>query len=110
MANGASVSHAIDLRFLRLAAIKSPAALTTNSSKIIFQGSHDGVTYAPIYTEAGALYTISGLSTSEARWFTLDRMEIFPYRWLKFQIIQTGGTAQAQGANRVFTLLLDRVI
>jgi len=99
------------MKFNRLAAIKSPAALTANSSKIIFQGSHNGVDYAPIYTEAGGLYTITGLSTSAARWFTLDRNEIFPYRWIKFQVVAVDGTTGVnQGANRIFILLLEKVI
>lgn len=111
VASGQSLSEAIDCGTARLAALLSPAALTTNSARLIFHGSKDGVSYAPIYTDAGTNYIAAGLTTAEARWITIDRNEMFPYRWIKFQIVAAGSTAGvAQGANRIFSYLLDDLI
>ena len=110
VANGDSLSSGFKLGLGRCAALRSPSALTSTSAKMLFWGSVDGVTYSPIYN-AGSQYVEAGLSTSEARWFVLDRDTVFPFTWIKFQIVAAdGSTAVAQGANRVFTVLIDAVL
>ena len=95
----------------RPAALITPAALEATSAKFLFEVSLDGTTWYPLYTDAGARTIGLGLTTNEARAITLDRNEMFPWTWIKIQIVAADGTtAVVQTVNRTFTLIFDYVI
>lgn len=85
--------------------MRCPSALTATSDRLYFHVSHDGTTYAPLYTDAGALYYASGLAAAEMRWITIDRHELLAYRWVKIEIVTAQGAAVAQAAHRYFETL-----
>ena len=101
IANGASLSDAIELKSETPVAIEMPAAWT--SAVLTFQGSIDG-TYNNIYDENGTEIT------SQAAASRLIRLK--PAHWAGLENLKirsgTSGAAQAQGAERVIKVLTRR--
>lgn len=98
IANGASLSDAVDITAGLLIAIQMPAAWT--AAVLTFQASHDGVTFADVYDSAGAERSVT---VAAGRHVTLDTAN-FGMRFVKVR----SGTAAApvnQGAQRVLQLV-----
>lgn len=95
IANGATVSDAINIGGLPPVGIITPDALT--STAITFQGSFDGTTYVPVKTGVGgAAYSLT-VTTSSG--YQVDPAYFRGYRWLKL----VGGSAE--GGARTITVL-----
>jgi hypothetical protein len=80
IANGASLSGAIDLGTSRLLAIQMPAAWT--AAALTFEASYDGVTYAPVYDSAGTeiSWTVGAariaLNAAAAEWLGVRYLKV----------------------------------
>lgn len=100
IANGASLSGAVELEGMELVAIEMPAAWT--AANLTFQGSHDGVTFNNVHDDAG---TEVSVTAAAARFIRLN-----PELWGGFHAIKvrsgTAGAAVNQGAERVINLVL----
>jgi len=102
IANGASISGAIDTRLRQLVGLQMPAAWSTAS--LTFDGSFDGTTYVPIHHGAGA-YTINAAAGAAASLgVSLDPEAFAPWPYVK---IRSGviGTYVNQGAERTIQVL-----
>lgn len=105
IANGASLSGAIDILSTTLLGIQMPAAWTAAS--LTFQGSADGSTYVDVYNDSNDEYT---LPTSTSRLIMLDQTanRFAAMRYLKVRSGTTGSPV-TQGADRVITLICGAV-
>jgi len=109
IANGQSVSSMVDLKFLRAANLTPPAALTANTARIGFLGSHDGgTTNSYVVNDVGARHLLTVDTTPDGvHWLPADIFKGF--RWLAIETLQADGTTvQAQGAAREFDLELEK--
>lgn len=102
IANGASLSGAVDCGSARLALIVMPAAWTT--ADLTFQESADGVTYVDKYDAFGAEYTVVCGGTSRS--LTINLVDFIGTRYLKVRS-GTTGTPVVQGGARDLTLVLQ---
>lgn len=98
IANGASLSDAVDLTAGLLVAVQMPAAWT--AAVLTFQASHDGVTFADVYDSAGAERSVAAAA---GRHITLDSAS-FGIRFVKIRS-GTAAAAVAQGAERQLRLI-----
>lgn len=100
IANGASLSGAVDLATGRLVQIQMPAAW--DAAALTFQTSADGVTYADLYDVTGAEYTVPAAASQSV---VIPRDDFIGTRYLK---IRSGLAAAAvnQSAARAITLAL----
>lgn len=100
IANGASLSGAVDLGSTRLIGIVMPAAWT--AANLTFQAAVDGVTYSNLYDDLGNEYTVTA-STSR-------HILIAPDDYIGIQFLKvrsgTSGAAVVQAAARVITLVV----
>lgn len=92
IANGQTVSGAIDCGYGALCALESPAAF--DAANISFQGSVDGVVYYPIYFDDGTLYSVTVGTLSAVRAFALDYTKFVAFRHIK--LVASGATAAAR--------------
>lgn len=101
IANGASLSGAIDCGTARLATIIIPSGWTT--ANLTFQTSPDGVTYNDRYDNVGGEYTITVGGASRSIMVPLS--DFLGVRFIK---VRSGTSAAAvnQGAQRDLTLVL----
>lgn len=99
IANGQSLSDAIDLGGLRLVSIVMPSAWT--AANLTFQVSHDGTTYNNLYDAGGSEVTTTAAAS---RYIYLDPAFWSGIRFLKVRS-GTSGAAVAQGAERLVTLV-----
>jgi len=104
IANGASLSNAIDLGVARAGAIITPAAWTAASLTVLV--SHDGVTYSSLYDDADTEFAIATANMATGRSRTLPLVTFLPYRYLKFRS-GTAALAVNQGAERVMYLVAN---
>lgn len=100
IANGASLSGAIDLGSTRLAGIQMPAAWT--AAALTFQASFDGVTYADVYSTGG---TELSYTVAASRFIPLSITDWGGVRYLKVRS-GTTGTPVNQGGARTIQLTL----
>lgn len=90
IANGATVSNAIDCSYGALVAIQSPA--TFDAVNISFQGSVDGgTTYCPIYYSDGTLYSVTVGALSAATAFAIDYTKLIGFQYIK--LVASGAVA-----------------
>lgn len=101
IANGASLSGAIDLSAGRLARIAIPASWTT--ANLTFQTSADNVTFNDLYDSYGTEYTATVGGASRA--IIIPLADFIGVRYLKIRS-GTTGTPVNQGADRTLTLVL----
>lgn len=101
IANGASLSGAIDLENFRLGRIIIPAAWT--AANLTFQTSPDDGTYSDLYDAAGYEYTIVVGGASRA--IIVPLADFIGIRFLKIRS-GTAGVAVNQAADRVLTLVV----
>ena len=106
IANGASLSGAVDLQGYILTGIVMPAAWTAAS--LTFAGapsneqSGEAGTFVPIYDDAGTEYTVSA---DTSRVLQIDPVKLAGVRWLKVRS-GTSGTPVNQDAARTLYLIL----
>jgi hypothetical protein len=101
IANGASLSDAVNIAHADLFAIEMPAAWTAAS--MTFQGSYDGSTYSDLYDDAGTEIAF----TVDASRYVLIRTpaQFFGLKKLK---VRSGASASAvnQGGARTINLIV----
>lgn len=100
IANGASLSGAVNLHALRLAGIQMPAAWTAAS--LTFQASFDGTTYAEVCDTSGAAVTFT---VAAGTFVVINPATIAGVRNLKVRS-GTSGAPVAQGAERTLRLVV----
>lgn len=101
IANGESLSAAVDLVAERLHRVAMPAAWT--SAALTFQASDDGVTYRNVYNEFGEYQIASGVVGVD-RTIVVDPTVFSGIRYLKVRS-GTGASAVNQGAARTLRLV-----
>ncbi|HET8787010.1 MAG TPA: hypothetical protein VFM38_15355 [Candidatus Limnocylindrales bacterium] len=101
IANGASLSDAIDLDGQVIAAIVMPAAFT--GTALTFQASADGVTYQNVYDDAG---TELSASVGQAK-VIVNKSILESLAALRYVKIRSGSAASptAEAADRTLTIL-----
>lgn len=99
IANGASLSDAVDLQGCRAVAIRMPAAWTT--AVLTFQGSEDDSNYADVYTAGGVELQYAAAAS---RWIILEPQHFLGIRYLKIRS-GTSGTPANQGAARSIVVM-----
>lgn len=99
IANGASLSGAVDLGTSRLARIVMPASWTT--ANLTFQTSYDGTTYSNLYDSVGNEYTVTAAAS---RSILVDLKDFIAVRYLKVRS-GTSGSAVNQAAARDIVLV-----
>jgi hypothetical protein len=95
IANGASLSDAIDLGGRRLGAIVMPAAWT--AAALTFQVSVDGTNYYNLYDQDGVEFS---LSADTSRTIVIDPSYFALFRYIKIRS-GTAGVPVNQGADRI---------
>jgi hypothetical protein len=100
IANGASLSGAVDLGGRKLVAIIMPDAWTAAS--LTFQGSVDGTNFFNVYDGA----TERTLAVAANYYSALNIADWVGFRWVKIRS-GTAGTAVNQAAERVLTLVVQ---
>jgi hypothetical protein len=101
IANGASLSNAVDLLGYDFVALEFPSAWTAAS--VTFQTSEDGVTFNDVYTYTNTEATMTGAAAS--RWVVLDSTLVGLFgRYVK---IRSGTAAAAvnQAAERTVRVI-----
>lgn len=98
IANGASLSDAVDLKNNRLSYIQMPGTWTT--ANLTFQVSEDGETYNNLYNDAGTEYTVTAAASQVLRLTLHDWLAV---RYLKIRS-GTAGSPVNQAAARTLRL------
>lgn len=106
IANGASLSAAVNLNGWRVVGFEFPT-LTSDSSSITFQSSTDNSTFREINEGDGTAYTVTTAATG-ATSVVLDSAATNPQFSVPYLKIRTGtsGAAQAQGAARTIKVIV----
>ena len=100
IANGTSLSAAIDLSAYRAFAISMPAAWTTAS--LTFQASVDGINYFNVYDDTGVEVTAT---VAASQYVVVSApVKMLGVRWIKVRS-GTSGTPVNQGADRIVTIV-----
>lgn len=106
IADGASLSGAVDLRHYTLVGVITDAAWDTNSMSFAVATSLDG-TYVPLHTlTTGAEVVAPGIVAS--KWFAADPADFAGVRFLKVRS-GTSGTPVNQAGATVVTLVVRGV-
>jgi hypothetical protein len=100
IANGASLSDAVDLGGRKLVAIVMPSSWTAAS--LTFQASPDGVTYDDLYDSA----TERSVTAAASRYLAFNIADWVSVRFLKIRS-GTAGTPVNQAAARTLTLVVQ---
>lgn len=100
IANGVSLSDAVDLRGRKLVAIIMPAAWTTAS--LTFQGSVDGTNFFNVYDGAAE----RALPVAASYYSTLAIVDWVGFRYIRLRS-GTAGTPVNQGGTRTITLVVQ---
>ena len=106
IANGASLSDAIDLRDYAIAAICLPAAWTAAAITFTASASQSG-TYNSVYDDAGTEVAIASANVVASRVLVNKAIleQLAGLRWVKMRS-GTAATPVNQGADRAVTVLL----
>jgi hypothetical protein len=104
IANGASITGAIDVGDQPLIAIQMPAAWTT--ADLTFQASIDGTNFFDVYNLSGDEYTVAAAAS---RFIVLSPLE---FQWARYIKIRSGPSASAvtQGGARTLTLVTRKIL
>ena len=100
IANGASLSGAVDLGGRKLVALIMPGTWT--AAGLTFQGSVDGTNFFNVYDGA----TERALTVSASYYSALNIADWVGFRWLKVRS-GTAGSAVNQTAERTLTLVVQ---
>lgn len=101
IANGQSQTGALDLGTLRLAGVLvDPAGWT--AAKVSFLVSHDGTTFAPLYSTAGEVASAANQAAGDFVAVAADS-----FRGVRFLKVRSGTAASptTQGADRALVLV-----
>jgi hypothetical protein len=98
IANGASLSSAVDLVNNRLSYISMPSSWT--AANLTFQVSEDGLTWNNLYDDVGSEVTVAAAASRVLR---VDLAKWLAVRYLKIRS-GTSGTPVAQGGDRTLRL------
>jgi len=98
IANGESLSAAVDIGDNVVASIVMPAAWTT--AVITFDASIDGTTYGPLYDRYGTEYSVQVAAT---RSIPLSVQDFVGFRYLKIRS-GTSGVPVNQAAERIIAI------
>lgn len=104
IANGASLSGAIDLGANRLARIVMPSSWTT--AALSFQASYDGTNFADLFNKDGEVSLAATTVVAASRSIAVDPAIFFGARYLK---IRSGLTAAAVNQGGARSLILVTV-
>lgn len=104
IANGASLSDAVDLGAATLACILMPAAWTTAGLSFAVAPSLSG-TYVPLWNNLGAEYTVPSASAVASQHIIIPVVDFLGIQFLKIRS-GTAGSPTNQGGARVLTLFL----
>lgn len=96
IANGQSISSAIDLGRVAVSAIIMPAAWT--AAVLTFQVSADNTTFVDLYDTTSTTQTEVSLTVQAARGYRLSPSDWAGFRYIKFRS-GTSAAAVAQGAS-----------
>lgn len=96
IANGNSLSPAVDLKAHRLHHIMTPAGF--DGGEITLQASPDGTTWYPVYDAAATYKVVPAAVAGASRCIIVDLPSLFGFQYLKFQC------ASNVGAQRTLTL------
>lgn len=102
VANGQSLSPAVDLGNLRLCGLETPASID-GATSLTFQASADGATYLNLYDATGTEKTIT---VSTSRRVLLAPADFYGIRWIKVRL-GTSGTPVAATADRAITVVAE---
>lgn len=105
IANGESLSGAIDLQNTRLSRIAIPATWT--AANLTFQVSYDGTTYNDLYDAAGVEVTASAAASRSISLHQLYAL-FQDVRWLKIRS-GTSGVPVNQGGARTLNLAVRAI-
>jgi hypothetical protein len=101
IANGTSLSPAIDLADYGYRPIAIVMPGTWTAANLTFQASHDGSTFNNLYTMAGVEYLVTATTS---QFIILNPADFLGVQVLKIRS-GTSGTPVSQGADRVLTLV-----
>jgi hypothetical protein len=103
IANGASLSSAVNIGSKTVLGVVMPAAWTT--ANLTFQVSYDGTNYANLYDKDGTEYTVTAAASRH--------IYVEPAQWVGVKYIKvrsgTSGTPVNQGADRSVVLVVRRL-
>lgn len=102
IANGASLSTAIDLEGSSVIAIQMPAAW--DAANLTFQGSHDGTTYADLYDSSGEF----AVTAAASRFIVVDPIKLLSARFLKVRSGTTGVPVNQTAARTIVLVVKPR--
>lgn len=103
IANGASLSDAVDISGAAVVGIVMPAVWT--AAELTFQASADGTAYNNLYSDDDSEYSVQAAA---ARYIHIVPSEFAGIRYLKVRS-GTSGTPVNQGAERTVTLVVRPV-
>ena len=103
IANGQSLSAAINCIGLRLCALMMPT--TISGTLVTFQASLDGVTYRDVYDAAGNEYQ---LVVAAARYIPLDPLALMDAKFIKIRM-GTSATPSVQAQDSALQLSFSKV-
>ena len=106
IANGESLSDSADLKGGCIVGINMPAVWT--AAGLSFQGSEDDTTFVDIYNNGGEITLLSAVVGTDRRILVSPVDFVGAGRFVKVRS-GTTGSAQAQGAARIITLLVRPV-
>lgn len=104
IANGASLSSAIDLQGTSVVAIQMPSAWT--AANLTFQGSNDDSTFDNLYDSSG---TEVQVTAAASRYIAITPTNFQGVRYLKIRS-GTSGSAVNQAADRVLVLVSKPIL
>jgi hypothetical protein len=107
IANGTSLSQAVDFRGFALKGIITPAAWT--AAAISLQASADGQTFVPLVIDNGSVQTSLIATVAVSSYYAPKTPSgTYPFPMPRFIKIRSGtdGTPVNQGADRLFTLVV----
>jgi hypothetical protein len=100
IANGASLSDALNLAGHTLVGIIMPSSWT--SANLTFQASHDGTTYSNLFDDAGNEQTVTAAAS--------EYLFLSPLEWVGIAFLKvrsgTSGSPVNQGGARTITLVM----
>lgn len=100
IANGASLSDALNLAGMTMVAIVIPAAWT--AANLTFQASIDGTTYYNLFDDGGNEQTVTAAASEH---LFLSPLEWIGINWIKIRS-GTSGAAVNQGAARTIQVVV----
>lgn len=106
IANGASLTDAIDLGANRLHRIIMPSSWTT--AALSFQVSYDGTNFADLFNKDGEVSLAATSVVAASRSIVVDQTAFYGVRWLKIRSGLTGAAVNQGGARSLILATVPR--